>query len=190
MKKLKDNIVKYSSVIDEEILKVDSFINVQVDSLLMDEIANEFYKKFKNTNPTKIMTIEASGIAPSVLVALKFKVPLIIVKKETSSIDDKESYFATVHSFTKNKVFNVRVPKKYLNKNDRVLIIDDFLATGQAILGCLDIIKKSESMNVGIGIIVEKTFQNGRKTLNDSGFDVYSLARIKSLKNNKVVFED
>ncbi|QSF13814.1 xanthine phosphoribosyltransferase [Mycoplasma sp. Mirounga ES2805-ORL] len=190
MKKLKEKIVQEGTILNENILKIDSFINNQIDSILMNDIANEFYEVFKSYSPNKIMTVESSGIAPAILVALKFKIPLIIVRKEQSLISDKDVYSSKIQSFTKNKIFAATISKQYLTKNDNVLIIDDFLASGQAILGCLNLINQAKAKNIGVGIIVEKTFQLGRQKLEDLNINVHSLARIKSLKNNKVEFED
>ena len=187
---LKQMILEKGHVINEDILKVDSFINHQVNSKLMQKIAVEFYNYFKNANITKIFTIESSGIAPAVLTSCKFNVPMVILKKQTSSILNDNTYQTQVKSFTKNTTYNLTLSKDYISPDDKVLIIDDFMANGEAAKGAIKLIEDAGATIAGIGIIIEKSFQPGRKILENLGYDVYSLARIKSLENNKIEFVD
>lgn len=190
MKILKDLILQKGHVINENVLKVDSFINHQVDSQLMKEIGLEFYNYFKKNKITKVFTIESSGIAPALMTSYELDVPLVILKKQTSTILSDDIYQTKIKSFTKNITYNLTLSKKYISPNDNILIIDDFLANGEAAKGAIKIIEDAGAHVYGIGIVIEKSFQPGRKYLDDLGYDVYSLARIKSLKDGKVEFVD
>ena len=186
---LKEKIKNDGIVINENVLKVDNFLNHQVDTKLMDLIGKEFADYFKSKNITKVVTIESSGIAPAYAVALKLDVPLIIFKKQSSAILDTETTIQTpVHSFTKNTDYILMASKKYLSENDNVLIIDDFLANGQAAMGAYRILKEAGSSVAGIGIVIEKSFQDGRKKLEDLGLDVYSLARVSKISSDGIEF--
>ena len=187
---LKQMILDKGQVINADILKVDSFLNHQVDSKLMDEIGSEFYNHFKNTGVTKIFTIESSGIAPAIMASCKFEVPMVILKKQTSSILKDDFYQTEIKSFTKNTTYNLTLSKKYISLNDNILIIDDFLANGEAAKGAIKLVEEAGAKVAGIGIVIEKSFQPGRKLLEDLGYNIYSLARIKSLENNKIEFMD
>lgn len=188
MELLEKRIFKDGKCLDEKILKVDSFINHQVDQNLMKEIGLEFFNHFKNHEITKVFTIESSGIAPALMTSIEFNVPMVILKKETSSTLNSEIYQTEVKSFTKNKSYNLTLSKKYINKDDKILIIDDFLANGEAAKGAIKLIEDAGAHVSGIGIVIEKSFQPGRKILNEMNYDVYSLARIKSLKGGKIEF--
>jgi len=185
---LKQMILKEGYVINENILKVDSFLNHQVDFKLMDEIGLEFYNHFKNSSINKIFTIESSGIAPAIMTSRNFQVPMVILKKQTSSILKNDLYQTEVKSFTKNTIYNLTLSKQFISSNDNVLIIDDFLANGEAAKGAIKLVEAAGAKVAGIGIVIEKSFQPGRKILEDLGYDVYSLARINSLANNKISF--
>ena len=186
---LKETITRDGIVINDHVLKVDSFLNHQVDTKLMDLIGEEFANYFKNKNITKVVTIESSGIAPAYATALRLKVPLIIFKKQSSAILDTETTIQTpVHSFTKNTDYTLMASKKYLSETDNILIIDDFLANGQAVMGAYRILKEAGSSVAGVGIVIEKSFQDGRKKLEDLGLDVYSLARISKISSDGIEF--
>ncbi len=188
---LKEKIKNDGIVINENILKVDNFLNHQVDTKLMDLIGEEFAHYFKNKNITKVVTIESSGIAPAYATALKLDVPLVIFKKQSSAILDTETTIQTpVHSFTKNTDYTLMASKKYLSENDNILIIDDFLANGQAGLGAYRILREAGCSVAGVGIVIEKSFQDGRKKLEDLGLDVYSLARISKISSEGIEFLD
>lgn len=173
-------------VIDEKILKVDGFLNHQIDAKLMNDVGKTFYESFKDAGITKILTIEASGIAPAIMASFHFDVPCLFAKKAKPSTLKDGFYSTDVHSFTKNKTSTVIVSEEFLGADDKVLIIDDFLANGDASLGLNDIVKQANATTVGVGIVVEKSFQNGRQRLEDAGLYVSSLCKIASLKGNKV----
>lgn len=190
MKLLKEMILKHGKVFPNNVLKVDSFVNHQIDAPLMKEAGDQFYEYFKNMGVTKVLTIEASGIAPAIMTALSFGVPMVFAKKTQPSTLKKETLYETqVYSYTKNVVSRVILSKEYLNADDKVLIIDDFLANGGAVLGLDDLVKQAGATTVGVGILIEKSFQDGRQKLEEHGFDVYSLCRIASLNNEAIVFE-
>ena len=186
---LKEKIKNDGIVINENVLKVDNFLNHQVDTKLMNLIGKEFADYFKEKNITKVVTIESSGIAPAYAAALKLDVPLVIFKKQSSAILDTDTTIQTpVHSFTKNTDYVLMASKRYLSENDNILIIDDFLANGQAALGAYRILKEAGSSVAGIGIVIEKSFQDGRKKLEDLGLDVYSLARVSKISSDGIEF--
>ena len=187
---LKNRILKDGKALSSEILKVDSFINHQVDPVLMKEIGLDFSNHFKDKNVTKVFTIESSGISPALTTAYELNVPMVILKKQTSKILDDDFYQTEVKSFTKNNVYNLTLSKKYIEKDDNILIIDDFLANGEAAKGAIRLVESTGAKVAGIGIVIEKSFQPGREILDKMGYDVYSLARIKSLDNNKIEFLD
>ncbi len=188
MRELKERILKDGQALNEAVLKVDSFINHQVDPKLMENIGNTFAEKFSNDRITKVVTIESSGIAPSVFTAKAMGVDLVILKKSTSKILDDNIVQTKVASFTKGTEYQLTLNKRYINAEDRVLIIDDFLAQGEAAQGAIRLIEAQGAEVVGIGILIEKAFQPGNKALRDKGYPVYSLARIKSLSNGHIEF--
>lgn len=183
---LKDGIVKQGNV-----LKVDSFLNHQMDIELMDMIGKEFYRRFKDGGVTKVLTIEASGIGIACSVAREFGVPMIFAKKAKSINLDGEMYVAEVESFTHQNKNNVIVSKKFLSPTDRVLIIDDFLANGCALQGLISIAESSGATVVGLGIAIEKGFQIGGKIIRNLGYRLESLAIIESMdaENGTVQFK-
>lgn len=187
MELLKKMILENGHVINDSVLKVDSFINHQVDPNLMKEIGIEFFNIFKDNNITKIVTIESSGIAPAVMTAIAFNVPMIILKKQASTILNGNVYQTDVKSFTKNTTYKLTLAKDYISEEDKILIIDDFLANGEAAKGAINLIESAGAKVSGIGILIEKSFQPGRKILENLGYNIYSLVRIKSLTNNKIV---
>ena len=189
MKILKDRIKKDGVAISNKILKVDSFINHQIDPQLMYDIGDEFARYFKKYSITKVLTIEASGISMAVMTGLHLKVPVIFAKKHEALNLDNDLYLSKVFSFTKNKEYLIKVSKNYINKADKVLIIDDFLANGKAAIGLVDIVKQAGATVCGIGIVIEKDFQAGGQILRDKGYDVKSLAIIESLKDGNVSFK-
>lgn len=186
MELLQQKVKEDGVVIDGGILKVDSFLNHQIDAKLMHEIGKTFYETYKDENVTKILTIEASGIAPAIMAALHFDVPCLFAKKAQPSTLTEEVYQTDIHSYTKNKTNHVIISKKFLNENDRVLIIDDFLANGEAALGLYNLVDQAGASCAGVGIVVEKSFQKGYQRLIDKGLSVTSLCRIASLEDNQV----
>lgn len=187
---LKERICADGKVLNEDILKVDSFINHQVDCELMVKIGEDFAKHFRNIDISKVVTIESSGIAPAFATSNILNVPLVIFKKQTSKILDKDLLQTEVFSFTKGKSYQLTASRKFLNASDKVLFIDDFLANGEAGLGASRLLRMAGCSLAGIGIVIEKSFQSGRKKLEALGVDIYSLARIKAFKNGKVEFLD
>lgn len=187
---LKNRILADGVVREGNVLKVDSFLNHQMDVALFEEMGREFFARFASENITKILTVEASGIGIACLAALPFGVPVVFAKKSQTSNLDAETYQAPVHSFTHGKDYTVRVSKKYLCADDRVLIIDDFLANGEAIRGLRSIVEQAGATLCGAGIAIEKGFQSGGKELRESGLRVESLAIIESMENGKICFRD
>lgn len=189
MKELEQKILTEGKVLAGGVLKVDAFLNHQVDVKFASEMAKEWKKAFCDENVNKILTIESSGIALATLVALKFEVPLVFAKKHVSSnIASSDLYKASVHSFTHGNTNDVVVSKKFLSPADRVLIIDDFLANGEALKGLIDICAQASATVVGCGIAIEKAFQGGGDKLRKLGVKIVSLARIASMTDNEVVF--
>ena len=177
---LKDGVVKPGNV-----LKVDSFLNHQMDVELIDEVGREFHRRFADKPITKILTIEASGIAIAYAAARCFGVPLVFAKKSKSVNIDGEMYTAEVESFTHKNKNNVIVSKKFLSPEDRVLIVDDFLANGCALKGLISITEMSGAKVEGIGIVIEKGFQEGGKIIRDLGYRLESLAIVESMDADK-----
>jgi xanthine phosphoribosyltransferase len=188
MEFLKRKIEQDGLVLSKDVLKVDSIINHQIDPILMSEIGKEFANRFKETKVTKIVTIESSGIAPGLMTALELGVPVIFARKRKSLTLVDDLLTSTVHSFTKNETNEISVSNKFLSSEDRVLIIDDFLANGQAALGLVDIVKQAGAEVVGIGILIEKCFQQGGNLLRKEGLRVESLARIQSLEDGIITY--
>ena len=190
MESLKERIVNNGSALNETVLKVDSFLNHQVDEKLMYEMWTYFKEYFKNHGITRILTIESSGIAPTVMTALQMNLPMAILKKQQSKILNGEVYQTTVHSFTKVMDYELTLSKNYISSDDKILIIDDFLANGEAALGAARLVEMAGAKVAGIGIVIEKSFQVGRKKLDEKGYDVYSLARISKLGKDLIEFID
>jgi xanthine phosphoribosyltransferase len=188
MRLLEEKIIKDGRVLNDNVLKVDSFLNHQIDPSLMNEIGKEFAKLFKGEGITKIVTIESSGIAPAVMAGLYMNVPVIFARKRKSITLTDDLLTASVHSFTKNETNELAIARKYLNENDKVLIIDDFLANGQAALALVEMVNQANASVAGIGIVIEKSFQPGAQELKERGLRVESLARISSLANGEVTF--
>ncbi len=188
MQLLEDRIRKDGKVIGTDILKVDMFLNHQIDVGLIDEIAKEFFKLFKDCGVTRILTVEASGIAIAVLTAKYFNVPLVFAKKASHKNVGSDLYTAECYSFTHGKSYTMSVSKKYLPKGEKILIIDDFLADGNAVKALMKLVKDSGSETVGVGIAIEKGFQHGGKALRESGVNLQSLAIVESMNENSITF--
>ncbi|WP_441365757.1 xanthine phosphoribosyltransferase [Acinetobacter lwoffii] len=188
MHALQQKILAEGIVLSEEVLKVDSFLNHQIDPVMMQLIGQEFARLFKDAGITKIITIEASGIAPAVMAGLELGVPVIFARKYQSLTLKDDLYRSKVFSFTKQTESTIAISNKHISSTDKVLVIDDFLANGQAALGLADLIHQANAEVVGIGIVIEKSFQPGRDLLLEKGYRVESLARVKSLANGTVEF--
>ena len=190
MKLLEERILKDGNVLGENILKVDSFLTHQVDYQLMKEIGKAFANRFKDTGLTKVVTIEASGIAPALYVAEALELPMIFAKKAKNITMNEGILTAEVYSFTKQVTSTVSIAGKFLSPDDRVLIIDDFLANGQAAKGLIQIIEQAGARVEAVGIVIEKSFQEGRGLLEKLGYPVVSLARLDRFENGQVVFKE
>ena len=188
---LEERIVRDGIVAEGNVLKVDSFLNHQIDVELLDQFADELYKKYKDAGINKILTIEASGIAIASSVARVFKTPLVFAKKSKSVNLSGDVYASTITSFTYKKEYQVMVSKKFIGPEDNVLIVDDFLATGNAMLGLIDICETAGTKISGIDICIEKGYQGGRKEIEDRGYDVTSIAIVESMNaaDGSIVFK-
>ncbi|KGI22054.1 xanthine phosphoribosyltransferase [Hoylesella timonensis] len=185
MKTLIDRILKDGRCYPGGILKVDKFINHQMDPNLMKAIAIEFIKRYSSTEINKILTIEASGIAPAIVMGLLLDLPVVFAKKKKASTMDN-ILSTTVFSFTKQREYNVVISKDYLTPQDKVVFIDDFLAYGNAAKGIIDLCQQAGAELVGMGFIIEKTFQHGRDVIEAAGVRCESLAMIESLDDCKI----
>lgn len=188
MENLKRAILEKGTMIDDRIVKVDAFLNHQIDPKLVAEMGECFYEHFKNKKISKVVTIESSGIAPALMTALKLNVEMIFIKK-TNPSTMIDAITTTVHSFTKNKTYSVCMESGYLNEDDTVLFIDDFLANGEAFRGAEEIIKKTGAKIAGVGIVIEKEFQKGHDYILKQGYDLYCLASINTIRNGVITFE-
>lgn len=190
MELLKQRILADAGICEGNVLKVDSFLNHQLDVKLLDEMGKEFKRRFSDTPVTKILTVEASGISLACMTAVYFKVPVIFAKKTNALNMDGDTYNTKAYSYTRETEYVMKVSKRYLNKDDSVLIIDDFLANGEAALGLIDITQKAGAKVVGVGCAIEKGFQKGGKNIRDKGYKVESLVIVKSMKNGHIEFEE
>ena len=188
MKLLEDRILAEGNVLSPAILKVDSFINHQVDPVLMQEMGRDIADHFKDQGVTKVMTIESSGISPALFVACELGVPLLILKKQSSAILKTDVIQTEVVSFTKEISYQLTLARKYLSDTDHVLLVDDFLANGEAATGALRLIRKANATVAGLGVLIEKSFQPGREKLTSQGLHVYSLARIAEMDVDHITF--
>jgi len=187
---LKERIMKDGTALSDTVLKVDEFLNHQIDPELMVEIGREFKRRFNNKKIDKILTLESSGIAPSVMAGLEFGVPVVFARKRKSLTLDAGLLTADVYSYTKQETNNIAVAEKFIQPDDNILIIDDFLANGEAANALIHIVKKAQANVSGIGIVIEKSFQKGSQELRDNGYQVESLARIESLSEGSIEFLD
>ena len=190
MKALEDKILKEGKVLSADVLKVGAFLNQQLDPDLMDQMGAEIYRLFKDCGITKIFTIEASGIALALAAAYHFHVPAVFAKKGKSSNVEGNLVTASVLSFTRGTTYEVSVSREYIGENDTVLIVDDFLASGNALIGLIDIVKKTGAKLAGAAIAIEKGFQSGGKQLRESGIRLESLAIIEEMSENGIVFRN
>jgi len=188
MKLLEDKILNEGIVLGEDILKVDGFINHQVDIPLMEEIGKDMAEHFKGQGITKVFTIESSGIAPALFTAKYLDVPMVILKKQASRNLQTEVWQTEVVSYTKDTSYELTLAKNYISDEDHILIVDDFLANGEAATGAVRLIRKAHATIAGVGILIEKSFQPGREKLESQGVHVYSQARIRAFENGQVRF--
>ena len=190
MKLLEERIKKDGIVKPGNVLKVDNFLNHQMDIALFNEMGKEFKRLFADYKVNKILTIEASGIGIACIVAQYFDVPVVFAKKAQSINIDGDVYSTKIQSFTHQRVYDVIVSKKYLNPEDHILIIDDFLANGCALEGLIDLVQSAGATVEGIGIAIEKGFQQGGKLIRDRGIRLESLAIVDSMEGGELVFRE
>lgn len=188
MKLLEQKILEQGRALNEHVLLVDSFLNHQVDVALMHEVGREFARLFADAGITRIVTIEASGITPAAMTALEMRLPLVVMKKSTSAIMQDGLLQTEVFSFTKNSSYQLTLKSRFINPGDRVLLIDDFLANGEAALGASRLIEAAGASVAGIGIVITKAFQPGLKTLRKAGYRVESLASVKHMAEGVIEF--
>ena len=189
MELLKQKILDCGRALDEHVLLVDSFLNHQVDVKLMQEVGKEFARRFADAGVTRIVTIESSGIAPAAMAALEMDLPLVILKKSKSSILKEGILQTEVFSFTKNAPYMLTLKPQFVQPGDKVLLIDDFLANGEAALGASSLLERAGAQVAGIGIVIAKTFQPGLKKLQEAGYRVEILAPVKRMAENLIEFE-
>jgi xanthine phosphoribosyltransferase len=190
MELLKNKIRQEGSVLNNSILKVDSFLNHQIDPFFMFKMGEEFARRFANCGATRILTIEASGIAIALATGYVMNLPLVFARKRKSVLMTEDAYTSEVFSFTKQESSTITVLKKFLPAGENVLIIDDFLANGEAALGLAGIVEQAGSRVAGIGIVIEKSFQPGADKLRKANYHLESLARIRAFENGEVSFMD
>ena len=190
MKALEDRILQEGQALSETVLKVDGFINHQVDPVLMQQIGDAFAGAYKDAGITKVFTVESSGIAPALYTAMALHVPMVILKKQTSKTLSGDVIQTNITSFTKGTSYELTLSRKYVSPEDKVLIIDDFLANGEAASGASYLVSQGGAQVAGIGILIEKSFQRGRKRLEDAGYTVTSLARISRLGRGIIEFTE
>ncbi|MCK9166956.1 MAG: xanthine phosphoribosyltransferase [Bacteroidales bacterium] len=190
MEELKQRILRDGHVIHKDVLKVDGFLNHQLDIGLLDRIGEQFYARFHTAGVTKILTIESSGIAVATLTARHFKVPVVFARKAPTMTHLDDKFSAEVYSYTQRKQFTIFVSSEYISHSDKVLVIDDFLANGQALLGLAKIVHQSGAALAGAGIVIEKAFQDGGDLVRNAGIDVFSLAKVAKMSHGKIYFAD
>ena len=188
MKLLENAILEKGKILPGNILKIDSFLNHNIDVSLVSKLGEEFYRLYKDCSITKILTIEASGIAVACFTAQYFNVPVLFAKKEKTGNIGDELYSAPVHSYTHNKDYTAVISKEFISSADRVLIVDDFLAEGSALLAMISLVQQSGATVAGAGIVVEKAFQDGGKIVRNQGYRVESLAKIASFSEEGLEF--
>lgn len=188
MKLLEEKILAEGIAESDSILKVDSFINHQIDPELMKTLGEEIAAHFTGKGITRVATIESSGIAPALMTAAALGVPLVILKKQPSKILNQDLYQTVVTSYTKGISYELTVSSHFMNESDHVLIVDDFLANGEAATGAIRLIRKSHATIAGMAVLIEKTFQPGREKLEEQGIDVFALARISKMEPGVIRF--
>ena len=189
MELLKQKILSEGRALNDHVLLVDSFLNNQVDPQLMRAVGAEFASRFAGAGVTRVVTIESSGIAPAVMTALEMNVPMVILKKSLSSILQNDILQTEVFSFTKNSAYQLTLKRKYVVPGDRILVIDDFLANGEAAFGAIRLLEQAGAQVAGIGAVIAKAFQPGMQKLRDAGYRVEALAPVSRMAENIIEFE-
>ncbi|MFD2613211.1 xanthine phosphoribosyltransferase [Paenibacillus gansuensis] len=190
MEQLKQRILQEGSVVNDQVLKVDALLNHQVDPQLIMEMGREFARRFREERITKVLTVESSGISIAFAAAFELGVPLVFARRRKSVTTDNDAYCERVPSFTKGIVTDIMVSKRFLSSEDRVLFIDDIIANGDAARGLIRIVETAGAELAGMGVVLEKTFQAGGRTIREQGIRVETLVKISSLAGNRIVFEE
>ncbi|MDD4120834.1 MAG: xanthine phosphoribosyltransferase [Clostridia bacterium] len=190
MQFLEEQILKYGKICPHSVLKVDSFLNHQVNVSIVTELANAIYEHYKDSGVTKILTVESSGIPLACMTAAAFKVPFIFAKKKRTINLSEQVFKSAVHSYTTGKYSEIMVSAEYLGREDNVLIVDDFLAKGSALRALIEIVEDSGATLVGTAVAIEKGFQGGGDMLRKEGFKVYSLSIIDKMTESKIIFRE
>lgn len=190
MDQLKQRIIEQGIIVSNQVLKVDSFLNHQIDPQLIMEMGKEFARRYATSSITKVLTIESSGISVAFATALELNVPMVFARRKKTLMTDSDVYCERVPSFTKGIVTDILVSKSFIDPNDRILLIDDIMANGDAARGLIRIIERSGAELIGLGIVIEKSFQAGARTLRERGIRVESLVRVKGLENDVIELED
>jgi len=190
MELLKETILRESEVLSDEVVTMDSILNQQVDPELIMELGREFAKRYSGEEITKVVTIESSGISIAFATAYYLKVPVVFARRKKTLMSDPDAYSERVPSFTKGIVTDMLISRDFLSKDDRILLIDDIIANGDAARGLIRIIERSGAVLVGLGIAVEKSFQAGARTIREQGYRVESLVKIASLAGGQITFEE
>ncbi|MCC9625196.1 xanthine phosphoribosyltransferase [Thalassospira sp. MA62] len=188
MKQLEDKIREEGRALSDQVLKVDAFLNHQVDPVLMQAIGKEFAERFKDTQIDRIVTLESSGIAPAMMTALEMGIPFVFARKRKSLTLQDDLVEADVYSFTKQETNRISLSRRFVLPGERVLVIDDFLANGEAALGLTQLVEAAGAEVSGVGIVIEKSFQPGRDKLIERGYRVESLARVAKLEKDHISF--
>ncbi|MCT4794409.1 MAG: xanthine phosphoribosyltransferase [Exiguobacterium sp.] len=188
MKRLEDKIREEGQALSEHVLKVDAFLNHQVDPVLMQDIGKAFAERFADLDIDRIVTLESSGIAPAMMTALEMNVPFVFARKRKSLTLQDDLVEADVYSFTKQETNRISLSRRFVKPGERILVIDDFLANGEAALGLTELVESAGATVAGIGIVIEKSFQPGREKLLARGYRVESLARISKLEAGHISF--
>lgn len=189
MELLKQRILTEGRALNEHVLLVDGFLNHQVDPLLMQAVGDEFAARFADAGVTRVVTIESSGIAPAVMTALRLNVPMVIMKKSMSAILQDDLLQTEVFSFTKNRAYQLTIKRRFIEPGDRVLIVDDFLANGEAAFGAIRLVEQAGAKVVGVGAVIAKAFQPGIRRLREAGYRAEALAPIARMTENVIEFE-
>lgn len=190
MELLKKKITECAEVLPGDVIKVDSFLNHQIDVGLVAECGKVWYEKFKNAGITKIITIESSGIAIASLTAQYFGVPVVYAKKSKSATIGNDFYVTKVVSYTHSQAYDVIISKRFIKPDDKILIIDDFLANGSAIKGLITLAEMGGAKVIGAGVVIEKEYEHGGKDIRELGYEIESLAKIKCIENDKIIFAE
>ncbi|TYO94980.1 xanthine phosphoribosyltransferase [Desulfallas thermosapovorans] len=188
MYSLQKKIIEEGQVLSDTVLKVDSFLNHQIDPEFVMAMGRELADRYAGDGVTKILTVEASGIAVALTTGLALKVPVVFAKKKKAATQDPQAYSTNIFSFTRQEAVDIYVNKKFINSHDRVLVVDDFLAQGEALRGMVEIVEQAGATLVGVGIVIEKVFQGGGQALREKGIRIESLAPIASLAGGRVTF--